>query len=67
MAVYLPTAALGNSQLLVTLGASAEVMSFFYPDVDYSQNVYEGMTAVYVGAPGQGRFIWTWDSLWDRH
>ena len=67
MAVYLPTAALGNSQLLVTLGASAEVMSFFYPDVDYSQNVYEWMTAVYVGAPGQGRFIWTWDGLWDRH
>jgi oligosaccharide amylase len=66
MPVHLPTAALGNSQVLVTLGASAEVMSLFYPDLDHSQNVYEWMTAVYAGPPGEGRLSWTWDELWER-
>jgi oligosaccharide amylase len=64
MAVYQPSAIIGNSRLLVTLGAHGELMSLFWPNVDYSQNLYEGMPALYVGAPGTGRLCWVFDAEW---
>ena len=46
MPVYQPNAVVGNSQVLVTLGARGELMTFFYPHIDFSQNIHEGMPAV---------------------
>ncbi len=67
MPVYQPNAVVGNSRVLVSLGANAEMMSFFYPHVDFSQNLHEGMPAVYFPSPrsGAGRLVWTFDSSWD--
>ena len=64
MAVYQPNAVLGNSRTLVTMGAAGEIMTFFYPHIDFPQNVYEGMPAVYLGAPGHGQFTWTYEPCW---
>ncbi len=68
MPVYLPTAATGNSRVLVTLGPSGEVMSFTYPHIDFAQNLREGLTAVHV-APSQGqaeRATWLFEDHWQR-
>jgi oligosaccharide amylase len=64
MAVYLPTSIIGNSRILVTLGRAGEVMGFFYPHVDYAQNVQECMTAVYCGEHGRGQLVWTFEGEW---
>ncbi len=64
MAVYQPNAVLGNSRTLVTMGAAGEIMTFFYPHIDFPQNVYQGMPAVYLGTPGHGEFTWTYESCW---
>lgn len=61
MGVYLPTAAVGNGQVLVSLGRCGEVMSFFYPNIDFAQNVRQLLPALYVGDPGHGRFLWSFD------
>ncbi|MFQ6097730.1 MAG: hypothetical protein ACE5O2_08380, partial [Armatimonadota bacterium] len=66
MAVYLPTAVVGNGRILVTLGPAAEVMGFFYPHIDFAQNVREGMPAIYVGPPGRGRLSWLFEAEWER-
>jgi oligosaccharide amylase len=66
MAVYQPNAALGNARVLVTLGASGEIMTFFYPHVDFAQNVHQGMPAVYLGDPGHGVLTWTYEDAWER-
>jgi len=64
--VYQPNAVVGNSRVLVTLGLSGELMTFFYPHIDFSQNLHEGMPAVYF--PGErgrpGRLVWTFDPSW---
>lgn len=61
MGVFLPTTAVGNGQVLVTLGRCGEIMSFFYPNIDFAQNVRQLLPALYVGDPGHGRFLWTFD------
>lgn len=66
MAVYLPTAAVGNGRVLVTLGGAGEIMSFFYPRIDFAQNVREGLPAVYLGDPGHGHLVWTFDAAFAR-
>jgi len=66
MPVYLPTAATGNGTALVTLGPSAEIMSFFYPRIDFADNVREGLAGVYFGSPPDGRFSWLFDPEWQR-
>ena len=66
MPVYLPTAAVGNGRVLVTLGLGGEVMAFFYPGIDFAGNVREGMPGIYVGAPGCGRLTWLFDAEWDN-
>ena len=57
MSVFQPNAVLGNSRTLVTLGSAGEIMTFFYPHVDFPQNVQEGMPAVYLGARGAGHIV----------
>lgn len=65
MPVYLPTAITGNSRLLVTLGASGEIMGLFYPWIDFPQNVYECMMAFHF--PGRTpHFCWTFQRCWER-
>ncbi len=65
MPVFQPNAVLGNSRSLVTLGSAAEIMSFFFPHIDFPQNVQEGMPAVYLGPRGQGQLTWTFEACWE--
>jgi GH15 family glucan-1,4-alpha-glucosidase len=64
--VYQPNAVVGNSRVLVSLGANAEMMTFFYPHIDFSQNLHQGMLGVYFPAdgPAGGGLVWTFDSSW---
>jgi len=66
MAVFQPNAVLGNSHTLVSLGLAGELMTFFYPHLDYPQNLREGMVAVYLGAPGHGHLSWTFEDAWQK-
>jgi len=66
MPVYLPTAAIGNGYTLATLGAAGEIMTIFYPHIDFAQNVHEALPLLYAGSPGQGRLIWTWEGVFSR-
>ncbi|MFP3903135.1 MAG: glycoside hydrolase family 15 protein [Armatimonadota bacterium] len=61
MAVYLPTAAVGNGHCLSTLGASGEIMTFFYPHIDFAQNIRECLPLIYAGRPGHGKLIYTFE------
>ncbi len=63
MAVFQPTAILGNGRVLVTLGHSAELMGFFYPRCDHAQNVREGLTGIYLEGFG---FSWLFGHEWQR-
>ncbi len=63
MAVFQPTAIVGNGRVLVTLGNSAELMAFFYPRCDHAQNVREGLTGIYLDGFG---FSWLFGSEWYR-
>jgi oligosaccharide amylase len=64
--IYQPNAVVGNSRVLVTLGANAELMSFFYPHIDFPQNLHEGMPAVYFAGESSHspRLVWTFDPEW---
>lgn len=64
MPVYQPSAVVGNSRMLITLGSKGELMSLFYPHIDFPQNLHEGMPAVYMGAPRSGRLCWTFEHPW---
>jgi len=66
MAIYQPTAVVGNSRILATLGPSGEISTLFFPHLDYAQNVHEGMPAAYLGRPGLGRLLWCFDPAWER-
>ena len=61
MGVHLPTAAVGNGRVLCTIGACGEVMTFFYPNIDFAQNVRQLLSGLYIGDPGHGRFVWAFD------
>ncbi len=63
MAVYQPSAFLGNGHVLITLGRSGELMGFFYPRCDYPNNVREGLTGLFHPKAG---FIWLFDDRWKR-
>ena len=65
MSVFIPTAAAGNGLVLATFGRSGELMGFFYPRIDYAQNVREGMFAIrFADGPHAGKFIWCFDDAW---
>lgn len=63
MAFFIPTAAAGNGLVLATFGKSGEIMGFFYPQIDFAQNIREAMPAIRL--PGQSnRFLWCFDESW---
>ena len=66
MPVYQPSAVLGNSRVLVTVGANGELMTFFYPHIDFAQNLHEGMPAVHFSPDGdsRNRLVWSFDPSW---
>jgi oligosaccharide amylase len=64
MPVYQPSAIVGNGQSLVSLGDRGEIMGFFYPHIDFPQNLREGMVAVYFGHAGHGHLCWTFEPTW---
>ena len=64
--MYVPTAATGNSRSLVTIGPSGELMGFFYPRLDFAQNVREGMFGVFARNGGGGIFEWCFSEAWER-
>lgn len=63
MAVFQPTAMVGNGRALATLGAAGELMAFFYPRCDHAQNVREGLTGVYLDGYG---FSWLFGNEWQK-
>ncbi len=65
MSFFIPTAAAGNGRTLATFGRSGEIMGFFYPRLDFAQNVREGMPAIRLanGSP-QGHFLWCFHEAW---
>jgi GH15 family glucan-1,4-alpha-glucosidase len=67
MAVFLPTSAVGNGRIVCTLGGAGEIMTFFYPRLDFAQNIEECMPLLYSGEPGHGRLLWTFDAAFSRH
>ncbi len=66
MSFFLPTAAAGNGYSLGTFGRSGEIMGFFYPRIDYAQNVREGLPAVrFHHLPEHEALVWLFDDCWN--
>ena len=65
MGVFLPAAAFGNSEILVTMGRAGEVMGLFYPNIDFAQNARQCMPAIFVGHPKQPMFSWLFEDHWE--
>jgi len=67
VAVYQPNAVVGNSHVLASLGANGELMTFLYPNIDFPQNLHEGMPALYLEGEGTkpGRLVWTFEPSWE--
>lgn len=49
-----PNAILGNSQILVSIGAKGELLAFFYPRIDYAQNIEDSQAGFYL----EGKMHW---------
>jgi glucoamylase len=64
--LYLPSAAIGNSLSLATFGPSGEIMGFFYPHIDFAQNVREGMFALHLPGRQKRDLAWCFDDSWTR-
>lgn len=63
MAFFIPTAAAGNGLTLATFGKSGEIMGFFYPQIDFAQNIREAMPAIRLLGQNN-RFLWCFDESW---
>ena len=66
MPVFLPTSILGNSQNLVTLGNSGELMGWFYPHKDADQHITSCLPCAYIGDGGRGKLSYFFESDWAR-
>ena len=65
MSFFIPTAAAGNGLSLATFGRTGELMGFFYPRIDFAQNIREGMTALrLLDGSSAGQFLWCFDPNW---
>lgn len=65
MNFFIPTAATGNGRSLATFGRSGELMGFFYPRIDYAQNVREGMWGIrFPDRPEHEAFVWCFEHCW---
>jgi glucoamylase len=63
MPFFIPTAAAGNGLTLATFGRAGEIMGFFYPQIDYAQNIREAMPAIRL-LGHDNRFLWCFDEGW---
>ena len=66
MPVYLATSILGNAQNLVTVGASGELMAWFFPHKDFAQHIKSCLPCVYLGDGGRGKFSYLFEGEWTR-
>ncbi len=66
MPVYLPSATIGNDNVLISVGPAGEIMGWFYPHRDHAQHVYQCMPCVYRGAAGFGSLHWCWGDEFTR-
>jgi oligosaccharide amylase len=66
MPVYLPTSVVGNSNNLVTLGGSGEVMAWFFPHKDAFQHITACLPCVYFGHGQQGQLHFTFEPHFSR-
>ena len=66
MPVFLPTATLGNTKNLVSLGGAGEIMAWFFPHKDASQHIHECLPCVYLGHGGQGELHWSFGPHFER-
>ncbi|NLU20087.1 MAG: hypothetical protein GXW89_05275 [Phycisphaerae bacterium] len=65
MSFFIPTGATGNGLSLATFGRSGELMGFFYPRIDFAQNVREGMWGVrFPHRPEHEAFLWCFEPCW---
>ncbi|GMV98163.1 MAG: hypothetical protein HRF43_02800 [Phycisphaerae bacterium] len=65
MSFFIPTAATGNGLSLATFGRSGELMGFFYPRIDFAQNVREGMWGLrFPDRPEHEAFLWCFEHVW---
>ena len=65
MPIYQPGAIIANGRALVSIGERGELMAFYYPNIDFPQNLNQGMPALYIGEAGQGRLAWTFEPAWN--
>ncbi|UCG33643.1 MAG: hypothetical protein JSU68_03215 [Phycisphaerales bacterium] len=65
--IFVPSAALGNSCSLATLGNAGELSAFFYPRIDFAKNVREAMTALYLRDGSDAPLAWCFGDCWERH
>ena len=66
MNVFLPTCGTGNSLVLATFGAAGEIMGFFYPHLDFAQNVREGMYGIHLHDDSEHPFLWCFADCFER-
>jgi oligosaccharide amylase len=65
MAVFQPSGIIGNGRALIGVGEKGELMSFYYPHIDFPQNLNQGMPALYFGEAGKGTLEWTFLESWN--
>ncbi len=66
MPVYLPTSVLASEDALVSLGYSAEIMAWFYPERDHAQQIHQCMPCLYLSGAGRGELLWSWNERFSR-
>jgi hypothetical protein len=56
---------MGNGLSLATFGRTGELMGFFYPRIDFAQNVREGMWGLrFPNRPAHETFTWCFEPCW---
>ncbi len=65
MPVFLSSSILGNARNLITVGASGELMAWFYPHKDHFQHINSCLPCVYLGHGGQGFLSYLYESPYE--
>ncbi len=66
MALSLPTATLGNAQTLLSIGASGELMAWFFPHKDGAQHIESCAPHFYFGHGGRGELRSCLSDGWEK-
>ena len=66
MPVFLPTSILGNTNNLINVGHSGELMGWFYPHKDADQHITACLPCAYIGDGGRGRLSYFFENDWTR-